>query len=533
MRRARLLVGTSLSGALVSLCFGCTGYVIDPRPRVTPGTTTSTVLCHVTRDECAEEFFDTATNTFRCRTFESTLVDAHACYDGRGQVFPAVGEQACFAKYCSSLSTYNNNCRVTSVEAAPQFPAVACARTGGPDSMTTPDAVSCELRGRECVSTLDPSGQTVCDPLRSTIQSLSTCFNPVTTSAFDACEGADQLLVAGAKVLLTGVVPNGCAPMPAPAPTDLKYSLPAAPVAQTSFLGQTLNLNQHGGFARVRQNCSEGCFPTSLTGLRILGDNFVANGTPVRNPEIRLAKPATILGDIIEEGDLELQILTTVGSSEAPATFTFRNSRAVSVTATPTSFNLRGTVSLVTKGPVGQAMAVSFGLSSSGTPAPALNCDTLTPKQQRFGFEDAGLWFSTQAGLSTIASPRTEGCFALGVTGSGYMVIESSPFPSSDAGHVSKLSVDLFIPANQPNRFWLGALQSYLECPSANVFNAYIGQVELTGRPTGRFSTLTYNLPQNVRNTLGGNWNDCSVKFALNVNQTGQMWVLDRMRFTN
>jgi len=190
-------------------------------------------------------------------------------------------------------------------------------------------------------------------------------------------------------------------------------------------------------------------------------------------------------------------------------------------------------VSLVTKGPIGQPMPVSFSLSSSGTAAPALDCDAITPKQRRFGFEDAGLWSSTQAGLSTIVSPRTEGCFAMGVTGSGYMTIEGRPFPSTDAGNVSELRVDLFIPTNQPNPYWLGALQSYLECPSANVFNGYIGQVELTGRPVGQFSTLTYSLPQGVRNTLAGSWNDCSVKLALNVNQTGQMWALDNLRFTN
>ncbi len=523
------------SGVLVATCLGCTGYVIDPRPKITPGTTTSTVLCHGMRDECVAEFFDAATNQYRCQTYQSTAFDAHACYDGRGQVFPAVGEQACFTKYCTPLSNYNNNCQVTSVDAAPQFPPQACARLGGPDPATTPDSVSCEIRGRQCVPAIDPtSGQSVCNPLTAVIEPINNvCFNPVTTSALDACEGADQFLLAGAKVLFTAVVPNGCVPSPSPLPSDLRYSMTAGPVAQASFLGQSLALNQRGGFARVRQTCDEICEVTSLASLRILGENFVANGVTVRNPEIRLTKPATILGDVIEEGDLELQILATVGSSEAPATFSFKNQGAVSVNATATSFNLQGSVSLVTKGPIGQPMPVSFSLSSSGTAAPALDCDAITPKQRRFGFEDAGLWSSTQAGLSTIVSPRTEGCFAMGVTGSGYMTIEGRPFPSTDAGNVSELRVDLFIPTNQPNPYWLGALQSYLECPSANVFNGYIGQVELTGRPVGQFSTLTYSLPQGVRNTLAGSWNDCSVKLALNVNQTGQMWALDNLRFTN
>lgn len=174
-------------------------------------------------------------------------------------------------------------------------------------------------------------------------------------------------------------------------------------------------------------------------------------------------------------------------------------------------------------------MTVSIG--SSGVAAPGKNCDAITHVQRLFGFEDVSLWRSTVAGLSSVPNPRTEGCFALGVTGSGYMPIEGSRFPASAANKPSKMSVDLFIPTGQPNPSWLGALQSYLECPSANLFNAYIGQVELTGRPVGAYSTLTFNLPANVKSTLAGSFNDCSIKFALNVNQTGKAWTLDKLKF--
>jgi len=529
-----------LFGSLFTLCLGCTGYVLDNRTKIIPDKTTATARCTFTRQECDAQSV-TSDGVYGCAHYAAPVqFVAHACFDPLVGSFPGNAQTACFTAYCTPLSAFNNNCTLDSVALESTFPTTACGRRGGPDPTTTPDAVSCEIRGRDCTTINDPAtGQPICDPLNAVIETVSTCFNPVTTSALLACSGADSALLSDPKIRLTSIVANGCVPAtPPPATTDLRYSLAAAPLAQASFLVQNLALNQKGGFARVARECDDAnpnlCSVSTLASLRILGNDFVASGVPVKNPEIRLIKPATILGDIIEEGDLEMQILATIGASESPTTFSFRNKNAVSIHATATSFNIQGSVSLVAKGPAGQPMPVSFSLSSSGTPAPALNCDAVTQKQRRFGFEDAGLWTSSQAALSTITSPRTEGCFAMGVTGSGYMTIESRPFPASDVGgQPAHLSVDLFIPTGQPNPSWLGALQSYLECPSANVFNAYIGQVELTNRPVGQFSALTYTLPQNVRDTLAGNWNDCSLKLALNVNQTGHVWVLDNLRFSN
>jgi hypothetical protein len=98
----------------------------------------------------------------------------------------------------------------------------------------------------------------------------------------------------------------------------------------------------------------------------------------------------------------------------------------------------------------------------------------------------------------------------------------------------SALSVDLFIPGNQPNPFWLGALQMYLSCPTDNVFNQYIGQVELTGKPVNQFSTLRFPLPAATFSTLTqAPPKQCFLGLALNVNQTGRTWVLDNLRFTH
>ena len=137
------------------------------------------------------------------------------------------------------------------------------------------------------------------------------------------------------------------------------------------------------------------------------------------------------------------------------------------------------------------------------------------------------------ASLSLVTSPVTQGCGALGIQGQGYMPINSNPFVASGLTLNSAVSVDLFIPNNQPNQFYLGALQMYLTCPSVNAFNEYIGQVELTGKPQNAYSTLRFPLPSQVTNTLKQGASDCSWGFALNANQTNRTWILDNLRFTN
>ena len=71
----------------------------------------------------------------------------------------------------------------------------------------------------------------------------------------------------------------------------------------------------------------------------------------------------------------------------------------------------------------------------------------------------------------------------------------------------------------------------HASCPSANVFNAYIGQVELTGKPVGQFSTLTFQLPSGIFNLLKGAHPDCFFTISVNGNATPTPPVLDNLRF--
>jgi hypothetical protein len=111
-------------------------------------------------------------------------------------------------------------------------------------------------------------------------------------------------------------------------------------------------------------------------------------------------------------------------------------------------------------------------------------------------------------------------------------LITTSAFATPLAGTSGKLALDLFIPGAQPNPYWLGAIQMYASCPSANMNNAYIGQVELTGKPIGAYSTLSFPIPAPILSTLSAAHSDCRFSVAVNMNPTPTQPTLDNLRFT-
>ena len=111
------------------------------------------------------------------------------------------------------------------------------------------------------------------------------------------------------------------------------------------------------------------------------------------------------------------------------------------------------------------------------------------------------------------------------------MLVQGGKFATPISGSARHLALDVFVPSGQPNPSWFGAVQMFASCPSAQLNNAYIGQVELTGRPVGSFSTLTYSPGQNVLTALGQQHTDCSFTIAVTVNATPTPLVLDNLRF--
>jgi len=190
--------------------------------------------------------------------------------------------------------------------------------------------------------------------------------------------------------------------------------------------------------------------------------------------------------------------------------------------------------------PVTAATVFALGVSivewrvvdAAGQAATANQRVTVRAVGDVLGFERAGQWSSPQATLTQVSSPRTQGASAMAVNGQGFIEISSIPIDARTLpGVTSRLAYDLFIPTNPPNPFWIGATQLYVTCPSAGIYNQFISQIELTGKPLGAFSTMSHTLPPAVVAALRGPFSDVTFKITLNVNRHPQPFVLDNLRF--
>jgi arabinan endo-1,5-alpha-L-arabinosidase len=145
---------------------------------------------------------------------------------------------------------------------------------------------------------------------------------------------------------------------------------------------------------------------------------------------------------------------------------------------------------------------------------------------QVLGFEAAELWQGP--GSIAIDPTHTDGQSSLAVRPRGYSLYVSKPF--AFRGRAKQIVLDLQLPTTQPNPYWLGALQVYFEVPSRNVFNAYVGQVELTGKPLGSFTSMQLAVPDAIGAVLAAGVEDLQIKLALNVPGAPGTYLLDNLR---
>jgi hypothetical protein len=337
------------------------------------------------------------------------------------------------------------------------------------------------------------------------------------------------------------VIPNSpaCA-----APSDQAvFVVPPAPVGTgtTGTPPVPVGLTALRGHASVGRSCfDEICVLKTLDAFELDLADTTISGVTLRNARVQLVMPAPLTSIVepdspsflgVAPGALKLRVEGQVNGVDT--LFSATSTTPFRVDTSP-AFRLRGTLVVKTPGPNGSVLTTAINVDANGAVAPpgAVACTTQSGLERLFGFEEVQLFSSVNAALSLVTTPLRQGCGALGVRGQGFMPIVGAPFSTRGLTTNAALSVDLFIPSGQPNPFWTGGLQAHLSCPSGAVFNQYIGQVELTGKPLNQYSTLRFPLPSAVRTTLARPLDDCSFTLSLNVNPTGNTWILDRLRFT-
>jgi hypothetical protein len=484
------------------------------------------VTCHVSRSECGTAPF--AGGLVNCPGAPLQQLSATTC---------AVGDptQACKDAFCSADATdpyHFDTCTVDSAETA-AFPSRGVCNT----DITTDGFAKVDFFDRSRVCDSD-----TCD-IRE--RDETACVDTSARPALKAiAPPTDELL---GTVLLTGFEANSpdctaeTSPAPVPPSFGLTYALHPGPLGTVTAAGAQTNLSVTNGTVSIGQNCFDGtCSRVSLNSFRANVANVTVAGTPLTNLSLQNAfvAPLTDIPDPdgprlgIPAGTLRLLLDGNIAGQHT--SFTIENDTDLPVDVGTAGVSIAGAFHVYGLDPLRRPVPVTFVSNVHGDPATdrEVACALANGQARLFGFEAANGWNSAQASLSIVSSPVTQGCGALAVAGQNYMTITGGTFSTRHLTVAAALSVDLFIPPNQPNPSWQGALQAFLTCPSAGANNLYLGQAELTGKPKNQFSTLRFPLPSAASSALRRPLDDCSFTFGLNVNATGQSWVLDNVRFT-
>lgn len=146
-------------------------------------------------------------------------------------------------------------------------------------------------------------------------------------------------------------------------------------------------------------------------------------------------------------------------------------------------------------------------------------------------FDNVGDWTATQGTLSA-TSNATEGTAALQFEASDYTRIQSREFSTSElSGITNRLGFDVFIPDLPPSFYWLGYMNAFIECPSANLWRTYVGHQPLQILFDDEYNRVEFDLSSHVVGVLNGNYDDCKVSLDFVTNTAFGDFIIDNGGF--
>jgi hypothetical protein len=179
------------------------------------------------------------------------------------------------------------------------------------------------------------------------------------------------------------------------------------------------------------------------------------------------------------------------------------------------------------------AVLVGCGSQSTDLESIATTVQALSTTATRvLGFESLGDWTTTSGQLAP-HSRRVEGAAALAIANPGYAVITSRTLGTLGDGVASLIGFDIQIPDLQPNPYWFGTVQLFLNLPSRGINNFMLGQQDLTYQPRGIFRRVEFPLSTAVQSALNGTYGDLQFSLVLNVPAGAGPYALDRLSFVH
>jgi len=148
-------------------------------------------------------------------------------------------------------------------------------------------------------------------------------------------------------------------------------------------------------------------------------------------------------------------------------------------------------------------------------------------------FEDVTKWSCSQVTITRVSSPKSHLQYSLKFTSvpSWFEIISVAFSSATLSAPQGTLKMDMWLPTSQPNPSWYGQVQIFVNVPSAGIYGASAGPVQLTSLPTGRFNTLTFTLPANVVSAINGTYDDVSLKLTFSLPSGAGPYYIDNIRF--
>lgn len=181
------------------------------------------------------------------------------------------------------------------------------------------------------------------------------------------------------------------------------------------------------------------------------------------------------------------------------------------------------------------AGAIEYGTRQwtfGGEPAPAG-----VVSNPVLGFESADAWgpisWENNPIIKVLSTDSKEGSSSLAITADGYRTLISGPVDQSVIGGTGAIRWWMKVSSSQPNPWWMGQVQIYLECPSRGFWNQTVGVVDLLSVAKDQWVEQSLTLPTQLANAIrGATFSDLRVILTVNTVPGAGALQFDDLRFT-
>jgi hypothetical protein len=171
------------------------------------------------------------------------------------------------------------------------------------------------------------------------------------------------------------------------------------------------------------------------------------------------------------------------------------------------------------------AAGFATACSSSDENSNGILTSELSLEQQLIlGFERPTTDWSAPNGMLGQSTTRTQGSKALSVSPNGWTELTSVPLSS-----LGPVQTSLKVDVRKPAATGWGEVRAIVVSPSLGIAWGDLGGKAMSTLPVGQYSTLSFTLPTNIRNALGGSYSDLRVKIVVNGPTLSSPYLVDNI----